>query len=274
MVATIGLLGSLFKIGASIIGSGSAKKASKAAQAAQIAGINSGMTALNNQYDYAKEQSSPWVSGGQAAQDELLNLLGISSPKTDWNAYATANPNLTQYYQQHGGQNLFKQGDAMSLQDFAKAHQQQYGGDISPFTTSSGGDQGAAIEQLKNSPVYQALFGNGVDTTLANASATGGLRGGNTQDALARVGTDTLAKVYQDRVANLSGVSGQGLNAVTGLENLGAANAGSIAALFGQQGDVNAGGILQRSAINQQMLNTVAKEAGKIGDSAMGGLPF
>lgn len=213
----MGLLGSIFKIGASIIGSSSSKKASKKAQAAQIATLNRGIDTLNTQFDWAKGESEPFVQGGQDATNALLELLGLPV-----NGKAT--------------------------------------------------DPTQSIAALKGSPIYQALFNNGVDTTLANASATGGLRGGNTQDALARVGTDTLAKVYQDRVSNLSGVSGLGLQALTGLEGLGAANAESVASLFGKQGDVTAGGILQRSAINNQMLNTIASEAGKIANTIK--LPF
>lgn len=278
----MGLLGSIFKIGASIIGSSSSKKASKKAQAAQIATLNRGIDTLNTQFGKAEDLSQPWTGGGAAAQSELLNLLGISSPgteKVDWEGYGRAYPGLAAYYASHNGQNLFAKGDSMSFADYAKAHYDKYGAaagfDLTPFTTMEGAstaNQGAAIESLKESPLYQALFRNGVDTTLANASATGGLRGGNTQDALARVGTDTLARVYQDRISNLGGVSGLGLQAVTGLEGLGAANAESVASLFGKQGDVNASGILQRSAINNQMLNTIASEAGKIANTIK--LPF
>lgn len=213
----MGILGSIFKIGASIIGGNSSKKASKKAQAAQIAALQSGINTLNTQFGDAKQLSSPWTEGGADAQQALLTLLGL--------------------------------GD--------------------------GGAQGqsAAITGLKEDPVYQALFGNAVNTTLANASATGGVRGGNVQDALGRVGVDTLGKVYQDRVGSLAGVSGLGLQAVMGLEGLGAENAAAIAALFGKQGDAKAGGILQRGAINNQMVNTISSEVGKIADS-IPGLPF
>lgn len=270
----MGLLGSVFKIGASILGGSSSKKASKKAQAEQIAFLNRGIDTLNTQFGKAEDLSQPWTGGGASAQSELLNLLGLSSPgteKVDWEAYGRAYPGLAAYYTSHNGQNLFAKGDSMSFADYAKAHYDKYGSaagfDLTPFTTMEGAstaNQGAAIESLKESPLYQALFRNGVDTTLANASATGGLRGGNTQDALARVGTDTLAKVYQDRISNLGGVSGLGLQAVTGLEGLGAANAESIASLFGKQGDVNASGILQRAAIKSNMFNNIAGAVGEL----------
>jgi len=129
------------------------------------------------------------------------------------------------------------------------------------------GDTGGAIEGLKNNPVYQSLFNNGQNTLLANASATGGLRGGNTSGALANFGRDTLANVYQQQVGNLGGLTTMGYNATSGLSSLGANNAAAIAALFGQQGDVNAGASLQRGAINSNMWNTVGTELGSIADT-------
>lgn len=78
-----------------------------------------------------------------------------------------------------------------------------------------GGGQGEAIESLKNSPLYQSLYHNGMDTVLQGASATGGLRGGNTENSLGHLGVDTLAQAYQSMIDNLSNVAG--LGARTGL---------------------------------------------------------
>ncbi len=269
------LLGSVFKIGASLIGGSSSKKSSKAAQAAQIAAINKGIGTLNDQFAASTQLSKPWTGGGAAAQDELLNLLGISTPVTnnvDWAAYVQGNPDaLANWNVVKGTSSDTFGGDAAK---FGQYHYTKDGSrrDLTPYTTTTGGeaDAAGAIADLKNSPLYQALFSNGIDSAAAMASATGGLRGGNAQEAFARVGTDTLGKVYQDRVNTLGSISGQGLDAVTGLENLGASNAAAIASLFGKEGDTRAGGILQRSAINSNMLNTVASEAGKIADG--GGL--
>src|SRR3982750_1551584 len=59
---------------------------------------------------------------------------------------------------------------------------------------SNGADaQQAAIDQLRASPGYQSLYRQGEEAVLQNASATGGIRGGNTQRSLADFGADTLA---------------------------------------------------------------------------------
>lgn len=265
----MGILGSLFKVGASLIGGNSAKKASKNAQAAQVAAIGQAQDTLNDQYDDAVSLSSPWTAGGATAQDALLELLGLASPgtagTTDWAAYAMSNPDVAAEWQRIKGN-----GDFSDIGEYGQWHYNRFGQaegrDLAPYTTgatpATSGDATGAIAALKDSPVYKALFGNAVDTTLANASATGGLRGGNTQDALARVGVDTLAKVYQDRVNQLGSVSNTGLAATGNIMDLGADNAASLAALFGKQGDVNAGGILQRGAINSNMLDSIAGAVG------------
>jgi hypothetical protein len=78
-----------------------------------------------------------------------------------------------------------------------------------------GGDSAGAIAGLKDSPVFKALMQNGQDTILGNASATGGLRGGNVENSLGHLGTDTLAQVYQMMISNLGNLSQ--LGAQTGL---------------------------------------------------------
>lgn len=264
------LLGSLFNIGASIIGAGSSKKATSAAQAAQTAALQKGVTTLSNQQAQAQAATSPWTTTGASANDALAQLLGLSTPQTsntDWNAYVAGNPDVAAEWSR-----VQPTGQFASAADYGKYHYQTYGQnegrDIAPYTQTTGGqaDQQGAIDALKASPLYQSLYGNGEEAVLQNASATGGLRGGNAERSLYNLGTDTLSKVIQQQVSNLGGVSQLGLGAQDSLNNLGAQNAQSIASLFGKQGDVQAGGILQRSAINNNLFNSVAGEAGKIAD--------
>jgi hypothetical protein len=107
-----------------------------------------------------------------------------------------------------------------------------------------GAQQQAAIDSLKNSPLYQSLYRNGVNTILANGSATGGLRGGNIQRSLADFGSDTLASVIQNQLSNLGGISSGGLTTGTNLGTLGQSNSNSASNLLTQKGQAQAGGIL------------------------------
>lgn len=112
--------------------------------------------------------------------------------------------------------------------------------------------QEASIASLKDSPLFKALFGAGEEAIMANASATGGLRGGNVQRSLADFGSDTLSQVIERQLANLGGISSQGGATGAGLGALGADAASAMAKLFGQQGSAKAGKYLAKGAINAQ----------------------
>lgn len=100
--------------------------------------------------------------------------------------------------------------------------------------------QQAAIDALKQSPLFTSMFNTGQDAILANAAATGGLRGGNTQNSLARFGSDTLAQVIQNQLAGLGGLSGMGQGAAGNLGQLGQANSNAQTQIYGQLGNANA----------------------------------
>lgn len=128
--------------------------------------------------------------------------------------------------------------------------------------------QGGAIQDLQKSPMYQALFGNGENAILANASATGGLRGGNTQRSLANFGRDTLAQVIEAQLAKLGGVSSQGqnaaaqvgnfgANAVNAITNAGTNSANNVTQLLGDQGAARAGASLASGAATGSMVKDI-----------------
>lgn len=115
--------------------------------------------------------------------------------------------------------------------------------------------QAAAIAQLQASPLYQSLYRNGLEANLQNASATGGLRGGNEGRSLADFGADTLSTTIQNQLGNLGALSGQGLQATNSTVSSGDALTQAIAQILGNQGQVRAGGILTRGGINSSIWN-------------------
>jgi hypothetical protein len=130
----------------------------------------------------------------------------------------------------------------------------------------------AALAALKDSPIYASLIRSGDEGVLQNASATGGLRGGNLQRGLADFHADTFAQLIQRQLENLSGVSGAGLTAGADLGQLGANKSNALAGLFGQQGAAQAGSTLAQSGINQQLTNNVFKSLGSFaGAGGFGG---
>lgn len=130
------------------------------------------------------------------------------------------------------------------------------------------GEQQGAIDALRASPLFQSLFDTGRDTILGSASATGGLRGGNVNAALSDFGRNTLAQVLQQQLSNLGGLQGQGLRAALGLGEFGQKNATTIADLTTGIGKAQAGSILNRQAIDNNLYAGLRQKV----ESAIGGL--
>lgn len=131
--------------------------------------------------------------------------------------------------------------------------------------------QGGAISGLESSPLFQSLMRNGQETLLNNASATGGLRGGNLQHGLANFSADTLAQVIQQQLSNLGGLSSQGLGATQFGAGLGANNATQLAGLDTGSGQANAGAILNKNAVTNNMFSGIQKLITSAISGGMGG---
>ena len=116
--------------------------------------------------------------------------------------------------------------------------------------------QQAAISGIEQSPYFQSVAQQGENAILQNASATGGLRGGNTQGALAQFRPQLLNQLVQQQYQNLGGITALGQNAAAQQGNAGMQSASNIGNLLQQGGAARAGGYLgQASAINQGLEN-------------------
>lgn len=113
------------------------------------------------------------------------------------------------------------------------------------------------LTSLQNSPLLESLYRTGTEGVLQNASATGGLRGGNTQRGLADFRADTFAGQFDAQLARLAGLAGLGSGATQAVSTFGANASDNISNLYGQQGQVRAGGITTRGGINAQNWNDV-----------------
>jgi hypothetical protein len=112
------------------------------------------------------------------------------------------------------------------------------------------GAQQQAIAALQSSPQFQALQQQGENAILQNAAATGGLRGGNVQAALAQFRPALLSSLIEQQYSRLGGLTSLGQNAAAGVGNAGMSTGNNIATLLGRQGQAQAGGILgQQSAL-------------------------
>lgn len=120
--------------------------------------------------------------------------------------------------------------------------------------------QQKAIQGIEQSPAMQAMLQQGENALLQNASATGGLRGGNTQAALAQFRPQLLNQLINQQYERLGGLTSLGQQSAAGVGTAGQAMGGNVATLLGQQGAAQAGGILGQ-ARGQQMQSQAIPQA-------------
>jgi len=102
--------------------------------------------------------------------------------------------------------------------------------------------QKAAISGLEKSPYFQSVARQGETAILQNASATGGLRGGNTQAALGQFRPQLLNQLVQQQYQNLGGLSSMGQSSAAMTGNAGMQSASNIGNLYSQGGAAQAAG--------------------------------
>lgn len=124
--------------------------------------------------------------------------------------------------------------------------------------------QQSAIDAIKGGPEFQTLLKQGENSILQNASATGGLRGGNTQRALEQFSPQLLSQLIQQRFANLGGITSIGQNAAAGTGNAGMNSANQITGLLQQQGAAQAGAALASGQAQAQAWGGVGQSIGNV----------
>lgn len=268
-------------VGSAIIGGAvSSSNASKAARA-QTQAADAAAAEQRAAREELRTLLEPYRAAGTPALQAQMNLLGIAPQQTNWTAYAQSNPQLMAAYnaQGGGGQTIdvmgrkvtIPGGPKMPLEQFAQQWHQSKGGDLSRFQTGGAQGQQQAINQIEQSPMFQALARQGEDAILQNASATGGLRGGNVQGALAQFRPALLNQQIQQQYENLGEITriGQSSAAGTGVGVQNAAN--NIGNAQMNAGQAQAGGYLaQGNAIN----NSLGQISGFAASGGFGGRPI
>lgn len=129
--------------------------------------------------------------------------------------------------------------------------------------------QQQAIDALQASPGYTSALQAGNNNILQNASATGGLRGGNTQAALAQFAPALLSSQINDQYNRLGGLTSLGQNAAAGVGNAGIQTGNQVTNLLQQQGAASAGAALAGGRATAGAVNSIAGGIG--GYASLGG---
>ena len=134
--------------------------------------------------------------------------------------------------------------------------------------------QRAAIDALAANPEFQALSRQGEEALLQRASATGGLRGGNIQGALAQYRPAMLQDYINQQYGRLGGLTALGQTTTQNIAQLGQASAAGqasagmksasdIATLLGNQATARAGGALSQGGMFGDIFSGIMGAAGK-----------
>jgi hypothetical protein len=121
-----------------------------------------------------------------------------------------------------------------------------------------------SMNALLTSPEYTTGVRQGEESILQNAAATGGLRGGNTNNSLANFRADLLANTFQRQFQNLGAVSSLGQNAASGVGNAGMTTAANIGTLLQQQGAAVGSGQMAKGNVVSTTFNNAAQIAGAV----------
>jgi hypothetical protein len=121
-----------------------------------------------------------------------------------------------------------------------------------------------SMNALLSGPEYTTGVRQGEEAILQNASATGGLRGGNTNNSLANFRADLLASTFNNQFQRLGQVSSLGQNAAAGVGNAGIQTGQIIGQQLTQQGAALAGGQIAQGNMVANNFNTGLKIAGTV----------
>lgn len=129
--------------------------------------------------------------------------------------------------------------------------------------------QRASLQNLEQSPEFTGLLRQGEEAILANASATGGLRGGNVQGALANFRPQMLAQLINQQYSRLGGLTSIGQNAAAGTGNAVYSTGSQINNALGSIGAAGAGNALAQGRAQSGLANSIGGGVGLFG--GMGG---
>jgi hypothetical protein len=133
----------------------------------------------------------------------------------------------------------------------------------------------AAIERIRGGETFQALAGQGEEALLQRASATGGLRGGNIQGALAQFRPQLLSSLIDQQYGRLGGLTTMGQRSAAGVGAAGMESGTNIANLLSQQGSAQAGGALGEAKAYGKLFNLPAQFLGmQMGAGGKAGMGF
>jgi hypothetical protein len=130
--------------------------------------------------------------------------------------------------------------------------------------------QAQEIQGILQGPQYGTMVAQGENAIRQNASATGGLRGGNIQAALAKFRPELLNSLIQQQFGNLNAITGTGQAAASNQAQASQQTGQQIAGLYGNIGSAQAAGAIGQGQAAVNMASGISQSIG--GTASMFGI--
>ncbi len=150
------------------------------------------------------------------------------------------------------------------LKPWRQAGKMGLGGQLDLLGLNGNDAQAASIAALEKSPQFTSLVQSGENALLQNASATGGLRGGNTSAALAQFRPQMLSQIIESQYGKLAGLSALGENAAAQTGNNMQNSTNAISGYLSNIGQTNAMGQIAQGQSYADMFGGIAKGLGQM----------
>lgn len=241
-------------VGSAVVGGIVQSRAAKKAASAQTQSAEAGIAEQSRQFDELVKLMQPYVQAGAGTVGGEFDAAQYLRDNPDVAASPYFSQNPLEHYNKYGK----KEGRAFpTTQAVTGALTAQQ--DLLGLRGTEA--QRAAISGIEGSPQFQTLVQQGENALLQNASATGGLRGGNLQGALAQFRPQILSQLIESQFNKLGGLTQIGQAAAAGQAASGIQSSSNISNLLQQQGQARAGAQLAQG-------QAIGNIAGSIGNLA------
>lgn len=232
-------------VGSAALQASAAKKASNA----QTRAANDQIAESRRQFDLIQSLMKPYYEAGSAALKGQLDLLGLGGGGGIAPAVETI------------GGKFFVNGQEFATVEEARAFSEA---NKTPVISAREA-QRTAIDGIAQGEQFGELVRQGEYGMMANAAATGGLRGGNTQAAMAQFRPQMLQALIDKQLANFGGIAANGQSAAAMTGNAAYNTGGQVNQALDARGAAQAGNYMAQGNAWQNagsgILNTIGMMA-------------
>lgn len=252
-----------------LTGADEAAAAAERAAATQAGAAQAGIAEQRRQFDAITAMMSPYLEAGTGALEAQRALAGLGGSEAVYEDIRMSPEEIRAKQMEMAGitpEQLAGIQDSIVGRAMKSSLEQKIASQqvdpitgrrlVTPAVTAEEA-QRQAISGIQASPQFEALTQQGEEAMLQRASATGGLRGGDIQGALAQFRPQMLSQLIESQYSKLGGMAGQGQSAAGLQGGYGQQTSSNIANLLQQQGAAQAGGQIAAGQAGQQAFQNI-----------------